>query len=114
MTHLINLSIFLGIVLDERKVARVIPIFKGEDEHLVQNNVIFMYCIFLSKIFETIVTTYATEFLDYNLVFYRRQLGLRQNHYTTHAIITLVEQVSKSLDTGKYVVGIHNIIFRKL
>ena len=31
LTHLINLSISLGIVPDELKVARVIPIFKGED-----------------------------------------------------------------------------------
>ena len=37
LTHLINLSISLGIVYDELKVARVIPIFKGEDEQLVQN-----------------------------------------------------------------------------
>ena len=37
LTHLINLSISLGIVPDELKVARVIPIFKGEDEQLVQN-----------------------------------------------------------------------------
>ena len=32
LTHLINLSISLGIVPDELKVARVIPIFKGEDK----------------------------------------------------------------------------------
>ena len=31
LTHLINLSISLGILPDELKVARVIPIFKGED-----------------------------------------------------------------------------------
>ena len=37
LTHLINLSISLGIMPDELKVARVIPIFKGEDEQLVQN-----------------------------------------------------------------------------
>ena len=37
LTHLINLSISLGIVPDELKIARVIPIFKGEDEQLVQN-----------------------------------------------------------------------------
>ena len=37
LTHLINLSISLGIVPDELKIARVIPIFKGENEQLVRN-----------------------------------------------------------------------------
>ena len=37
LTHLINLSISLGIMPDELKVVRVIPIFKGEDKQLVQN-----------------------------------------------------------------------------
>ena len=31
LTHLINLSISLGIVPDELKIARVIPIFKGRE-----------------------------------------------------------------------------------
>ena len=35
LTHLINLSISLGIVHDELKVARVIPILKGEDKQHV-------------------------------------------------------------------------------
>ena len=30
-----------------------------------------------------------------------------KNHSTTHAIITLVERVSKALDTGKIVVGVY-------
>ena len=37
LTHLINLSISPGIVPDELKVARDIPMYKGEDEQFVQN-----------------------------------------------------------------------------
>ena len=40
------------------------------------------------------------------MVFYKRQFGFRKNHFTSHAIITLVERVSKTLDTGIYVVGV--------
>ena len=46
------------------------------------------------------------EFLNENKLFYDCQFGFRKNHATSHAIITLTERVSKSLDTGKIVVGV--------
>ena len=49
LTHLINLSISLGIVPDELKLARVIPTFKGEDEQLLQTIDLFLYYPFFSK-----------------------------------------------------------------
>ena len=39
------------------------------------------------------------------MVFYKRQFDFQKNYSTCHAIITLVERVSKAIDTGKYVVG---------
>ena len=107
LTHLINLSIYLGIVHDELKVARVIPIFKGEDEQLEQFECRPISILpFFPKISEKIVATCVIDFLDDNMVFYKRQFGFRKNNSTRHAIITLVERVSKALDTGKYVVGV--------
>ena len=59
-------------------------------------------------------------------MFYNYQFGFRKSHSTSHAIITLVERVSKALDMGKYVVGVfldlkrafntvdHTILLRKL
>ena len=41
--------------------------------------------------------------MDENKLFYCNQLGFRKQHSTCHAIITLVEKVSKALDTGKIV-----------
>ena len=81
--------------------------------------------IFL-KIKKKIVATYVIEFLEDNSVFYNYQFGFRKSHSTSHAIITLVERVSKALDMGKDVVGVfldlkkdfdtvdHTILLRKL
>ena len=66
---------------------------------------LFLYCISLKKI-EKIIATCVIDFLDDNKVFYKHQIGFRKNHSPSHAIITLVERVSKALDTGKYVVGV--------
>ena len=111
---------------DELKVARVIPIFKVEDEHLVQNYRPISVLPFFSKFIEKIVATRVIDFLGDNMVFYKRQFGFRKNISTSHAIITLVERVSKALDTGEYEVGVffylkkafdtvdHNILLAKL
>ena len=66
------------------------------------------------RIVEKIVATYVIDFLDDNMVFYKHQFGIRKNHSTNHAIITLVERVSKALDTGKYVVGVFFTLKRPL
>ena len=59
-------------------------------------------------------------------MFYNYQFGFRKSHSTSHAIITIVERVSKALDMGKYGVGVfldlnkafdtveHTILLRKL
>ena len=40
-------------------------------------------------------------------IFYDKQFGFRKGHSTNLAIITLVEKVTKALDTGKIVVGVY-------
>ena len=45
-------------------------------------------------------------FLYEHSILYAHQYGFRRGHSTSHAIISLVEKVSHSLDTGKIVVGV--------
>ena len=43
-----------------------------------------------------------------NNILYDKQFGFRKGHSTSHAIITLVDKVSKSLDfEGKIVGGVY-------
>ena len=115
LTFLINMSITQGNFPNEIKIARVIPLYKGEDIQLITNYRPISVLPYFSKIF-----------LDKNNILYEYQFGFRKNHSTSHAIITLVERVTKALDTGKYVVGVfldlkkafntvdHAILLRKL
>ena len=43
LTHLINISISEGQVPEERKTAKVIPIYKEEDDKLIQNSIYYIY-----------------------------------------------------------------------
>ena len=126
LTHLINQSILQGHFPKELKLAKVLPIFKSEDEQLVQNYRPISILPFFSKFFKKIVSKYIIKFMDENELFYKNQFGFRKQHSTSHAIITLVEKVSKALDKGKIVVGVfldlkkafdtvnHTILLRKL
>ena len=88
LTLLINKSIQQGVFPVELKIARIIPLYKGENNQLIHNYRLISVLPFFSKIF------------------YQYQFGFRKHHSTSHAIITLVERVTKALDTGKYIVGV--------
>ena len=126
LTYSVNSSIKQGIFPDELKIAKVFPIFKAGDEQLITNYRPISVLNFFSKIFEKMMAYYIVNFLDSNNILYRHQYGFRNGHSTNHAVITLVEGVAKTLDTGKIVVGVyldirkafdaidHPILLRKL
>ena len=92
----------------ELKLARVIPLYKGENNQLIHNYRPISVLPFFSKIFEKIVYKYVIDFFDDNHILYDHQFGFRK-HSTSHAVIaviTLVERVTKALDTGKIIVGV--------
>ena len=41
-----------------------------------------------------------SKFLDSHSLIHDRQFGFRNNHSTTHAIITLVNKITESVDSG--------------
>ena len=57
-----------------------------------------------SKIFEKLMYNRLIQFLDKNKVLYQNQFGFRQGHSTHHALITLVDNMTKSLDNGDIVI----------
>ena len=59
LTHLINQSILQGVFHEEMKIAKVIPIYKCEDEQLVSNYRPKSILQFFSKVFEKIWKMYG-------------------------------------------------------
>ena len=47
------------------------------------------------------------QYINSNDILYDKQFRFRKGRSTSHAIITLVEKVSKALDIGKIVVGVY-------
>ena len=99
LTYIINLSISQGHFPSELKLAKVIPIYKSGDKQIIENyRPISVLPFFFAN--------YVLNFLDEHSILYAHQYGFRRGHATSHAIISLVEKVSHSLDTGKIVVGV--------
>ena len=59
-----------------------------------------------SKIFERFMYNKLIQFLYQYNVLYQNQFGFRQGHPTHHALITLVDNITKSLDDGDIVIEI--------
>jgi hypothetical protein len=77
LTAIINQSLQNGIFPDKLKIARVIPIFKKDDEHDINNYRPISLLPNISKIFEKIVHIQLSEYLTINNLLDHNQYGLR-------------------------------------
>ena len=48
----------------------------------------------------------VANFMDKNDTVYKYQFGFRKSHSTQHAIITLVEKFTPSLNSGDLIIGV--------
>ena len=49
---------------------------------------------------------YVVNFMDKHDTIYKYQFGFRKQHPTQHAIITLVDKITSSLDSGDIIIGV--------
>ena len=114
LTYIINCSILEDYFPDELKLSKVLPIFKSDDENKIENYRPISILPLFSKVFVKIVANHVIEFLDKHNILYEKQFGFRKCHSTSHDIITLVEKVSRALDSGKVSVGFSLILKKHL
>ena len=78
LTHIVNLSITHGIVSDELKIARVIPIFKSGDKALFSNYRPISVLPCFSKFLERIIYNRIINYLNDSDVLCDNQYGFRK------------------------------------
>ena len=98
ITHIINQSLYSGLVPDKLKISKIIPIFKyGNNKHFNNYRPISILPP-ISKILEKIVCNRLMHFLDKYDVLYRHQYGFRQKHSTIHPILQLLKDIADAND----------------
>ena len=96
ITHIINMSLSAGIVPDDMKVAKVIPIFKSSDPKLLKNYRPISLLTAFSKLLEKIMYDKVISYLNANKLLYEHQYGFRSGHSTIHPIIHLLNHCSEA------------------
>ena len=89
------------------KIAKVIPIYKGDDAANPNNYRPISLLSVFDKLLEKLMYNRLDSFLHKHKIFYKYQFGFRQNHATTNALTEVTYYIYKSLDEGNYVFGIY-------
>ena len=106
LTHCMNLSLMNGIVPNELKIARVIPLFKSGDISLFSNYRPVSVLPLFSKILERLMYVRLLSFVNHCKLLYKFQFGFREGHSPELALIYLIDKISTSLENGEYVLGV--------
>jgi hypothetical protein len=96
ITHIINRSFETGVVPQEMKMAKVVPIHKSSDRSLLKNYRPVSLLPAFSKILERLMYNKLISFLNRNNILFRHQYGFRSKHSTVHPILHLLNHCAES------------------
>ena len=96
LTHIVNLSLYTGIVPSQMKLAKVVPIYKKGDQKSSNNYRPVSILPAFSKILEKAMYIKVMKYLDKHNVLYSHQYGFRPKHSTIHPIIHFMDHCAKA------------------
>ena len=100
LTGLINLSLTLGNIPDEWKVAKVIPIYKSGTHDNPENYRPISILPVLSKMLEREVHSQLYRHIDINNLLSPFQCGFRKNYSCETAVTYFTDKIRKNADCG--------------
>ena len=95
LSHIINRSLSTGIVPNQLKIAKVIPVYKTSNQDDIKNYRPISLLPAFSKIFEKAMFTKCMSFLNSQKILYKNQYGFRPKHSTIHPLINLLNKCAE-------------------
>ena len=104
---LFNYSFSTGMVPDQFKVARVVPLRKKKGSScLVPNYRPISIRSLFNKLIENILYNIINRNLGRFSILYNNQFGFRSKHSSSHALPLFTDNIQRSIDNGTYSCGI--------
>ena len=98
LSIIINQSLCTGLFPNRLKLAKVIPLYKKDDNKSFGNYRPISLLSSLSKVFEKIVFDQLYEYLISNGVLFESQYGFRKQHSTELAALELTDRIRREID----------------
>ena len=95
-----------GVFPSVLKTAKVIPVFKKDSKLDYSNYRPISLLSNIEKILEKLMYRRLCTFLNNNNIIYDLQFGFRKQYSTSHALISITENIPKALDNGNIGCGV--------
>ena len=99
------MSVQKGVFPSKLKEAKVIPVYKSDDETEPGNYRPISLLSVFNQLFEKLMYHRLKSFLDNNVLF-KAQYGFREKHSTQHAILDTVNIIQNNMDLKLFTCGI--------
>ena len=100
------MSVQKGVFPSKLKEAKVIPVYKSDDETEPGNYQPISLLSVFNRIFEKLMYHRLNSFLDKNNVLFKAQYGFHEKHSTQHAILDTVNIIQNNMDLKLFTCGI--------
>ena len=105
LTYLVNLSLSTATFPSEWKMAKVTPVFKLGNKTDIENYRPISILSVISKVMEREVHSQLYNYLEEGKLISDFQFGFRKGKSTEQVILTLLDNIRNSVDSGKLVGG---------
>ena len=98
LAELTNLSVQTGKYPSKLKHAKIIPVYKGDDETNPSNYRPISLLSVFNRIFEKIMYNRLKSYIEDNELLYKAQYCFRESFSTQHAILDIVSMIQTNMD----------------
>ena len=106
LADIFNMYVQISVLPSKLKEAKVIPVYKSDDETEPGNYRPISLLSIFNRIFEKLMYHHLKSFLDKNNILFKSQYGFREKHSTQHAILDTVNIIQNNMDIKLFTCGI--------